>query len=121
MVDEVGAELAAAVAVERQLLDPAVRRDPHAVADLLAADFVEIGASGRLWTRDETIAELAELDADSRDALQTSDWTVRELAPGLALVGYVSTRAGRRVRRTSLLRLESGRWRMFFHQGTPSD
>ena len=121
---DVEATLEAAVAVERQLLDPAVRRDAHVVSELLADDFVEIGASGRLWTRDETIAELAVEPAGgahARDAAETSDWTVRELAPGLAFVGYVSARAGRRVRRTSLLRLESGRWRMFFHQGTPTD
>jgi hypothetical protein len=110
-----------AIAVERRLLDPAVRRDPDALGRLLADDFVEIGASGRVWTRSEIIAELgAEGDGSTTvDAVETSDWTVRQLAPGLAMVGFVSRRAGRRVRRTSLFRLEDDGWRVFFHQGTP--
>ncbi len=113
-----------AIAVERRLLDPAVRRDRHALGALLADDFVEIGASGRLWTRDEIIAELGTGSSDGAagvDAVETSDWTVRQLAPGLAMVGFVSRHAGRRVRRTSLYRLEDGGWRAFFHQGTPAD
>jgi len=109
---------AAAVATEQRLLDPAVRRDAAALSELLAEDFVEIGASGRRWTRAEVIAELAS-ESGEPDAVTTSDWTVRELAPGLAMVGFVSTGGGRRVRRTSLYRWESGRWRAFFHQGTP--
>jgi len=113
-------DLAAALSTERRLLDPAVRQDAEAVSELLADDYVEIGASGRLWTRAEAIAELAS-ESPEPDATMTSEWTVRELAPGLAMVGFVSLRAGRRVRRTSLYRLESGRWRVFFHQGTPED
>jgi hypothetical protein len=113
-----GAEVVGAVEVERQLLEPAVRADPQLVDALLADDFIEIGASGRVWTRDDTIAALAEEGAPL-DTVTTSEWASRELAAGLALVRYVSESQGRRVRRTSLCRLENGQWRVFFHQGTP--
>ena len=35
---------------ERQLLDPRVRCQPHLVRALLHPDFLEHGASGRMWS-----------------------------------------------------------------------
>ena len=37
--------------LELQLLDPAVRGNRVAVEQLLHPDFVEVGASGRIWDR----------------------------------------------------------------------
>jgi hypothetical protein len=39
--------------IERELalLDPELRRDPDRIRALLHADFVEFGASGRVWDR----------------------------------------------------------------------
>ena len=47
---------------EKLLLDPAVRRDRARVAALLADDFFEFGASGRIWTREEILDLLATED-----------------------------------------------------------
>ena len=101
-----------ALGAERHLLDPAVRADPAAVERLLHRDFVEVGRSGRLWSRAETITALA---ADPAVAGEPHDMSVDELAYGNALVTY--TLDG--VRRSSIWIRESGRWQIRFHQATP--
>ncbi|WP_370626547.1 DUF4440 domain-containing protein [Streptomyces sp. NBRC 110035] len=63
------AAAAAAVEAELKLLDPEVRRSPERVGELLHPEFVEIGASGRVWDRDAIIALLAgERDAGAPPA-----------------------------------------------------
>ena len=51
-------DLAEVVRRERQLLDPALRADGEFVAGLLHPEFVEYGASGRVWDRETTVAAL---------------------------------------------------------------
>ena len=110
--------------LERMLLDPAVRRDPAQVSALLADDFVEFGASGRVWSRDKIIAMLAdEAGAWSPPAME--DFHCRLIGKtGAALVTYRAVRrdtaTGSRTvsLRSSLWTRESGTWKMFFHQGT---
>ena len=104
------------IALERSLHSSAVRSDPEATGELLAEDFREFGASGRVFSRKEILAELAGETAYPIDGL---DFECRLLSSDLALLTYVSTSPGRRARRTSLWRLEGAQWRCFFHQGTP--
>jgi hypothetical protein len=106
---------------ERLLLDPAFRRDRTEVAALLAADFFEFGASGRIWNRDQILHLLATEDY-SPPALE--DFACRSLAEGVVLVTYrtVRTNAETGLResalRSSIWVLESGKWVVRFHQGT---
>ena len=79
-------------------------------------DFCEIGASGRLWTRAETIRELSSTGEWSQVELSELEGAV--LADGLVLVRYLSVSNGRRARRSSLWRLSGDVWRIVFHQGT---
>lgn len=102
----------AAAGAERHLLDPAVRADRAALEELLHADFIEIGSSGRLWTREAMIEALL---ADPDVTGEPEDMTVDELAYGNALVTY--TLNG--VRRSSIWIRDAGRWQVRFHQGTP--
>ena len=44
-----------------------------------------------------------------------------EVSPDLILLTYITTRDGRRTRRSSLLRRTESTWRLLFHKGTPSD
>ena len=97
---------------ERHLLDPAVRADRDAVDQLLHQDFVEIGRSGRPWTR---AAIFEALLADPEVSGEPEDMTVDELASGCALVTY--TLDG--IRRSSVWIRKAGRWQVRFHQGTP--
>lgn len=106
------------VDAELALLDPQVRVDADRVEELLDPEFTEIGASGRLWTRDETLAALAAEPAGGPPA-DVDGLTVTEVADGVVLIRYVSDRAGRRARRSSLWRRTEGTWRLLHHQGTP--
>ena len=113
MVDEPFAEV---LALELALLRPEVRRDVERVRELLDEDFREIGASGRLWTREETLAALA-ADHD-QERVTVDELQAVELTQDLVLLTYRSDRAGRRARRSSIWRRADGRWRLLHHQGT---
>ena len=108
---------------ETQLLDPAFRRDRERVAALLAPEFIEIGASGRLWTRDQILDVLATEDY-TPPALE--DFACHPIEANVVLVTYHTVRtdaaSGRRetTLRSSLWirQSESQGWTVRFHQGT---
>lgn len=109
-------ELSAVRTVEEQLLTSAARRDRKLVRELLHADFVEIGRSGRRLTRDEIVdALMAETE---RATPLTEEWKLIELGPEIALVTYVIRDAGRDSRHSSIWTSEGERLQMRFHQGT---
>jgi hypothetical protein len=104
------------IALERLLHDPAVRGDSEAVAGLLSTEFFEFGASGRVWSREMILEELAR---EPGGAILSGEFVCKELAAEVVLLTYVSETPTRRVLRSSLWRLEGESWRMVFHQGTP--
>jgi hypothetical protein len=114
----VSAGLAEAMRHELRLLDPLVRRDRDAVDALLAEDFTELGASGRIWTRDTMMDAIAAFDS-SGDPVEVLDIQARELASDLVLVTYVTERAGQSVYRSSVWRHADARWQVVYHQATP--
>lgn len=116
MWDDDADKYAAVVDAERALLSSEVRSDAERVRALLAADFAEIGASGRRWLREETIVALSE--EDGGPVPETSDWLFNELAPGLVLVNYRLVAPGRETRRSSLWQLSASGPALRFHQGT---
>ena len=101
---------------EIELLTSAVRRDPARLAELLHPEFVEVGRSGRLWSRDETIAALAH--EPDRDTPATSEWAFQSVAPGFTLVTYVISRPEGDSRHSSLWTMRDGELQIRFHQGT---
>jgi hypothetical protein len=106
--------------LELLLMDPAVRRDRERVGALLTADFVEFGASGRVWTRELTLELLA---TGTFIAPQVEDFAYRLLGPDAVLVTYRTVRAdaaGEQMAtmRSSIWIRESESWRICFHQGT---
>ena len=105
--------------LELRLLDPAVRGDRAAVERLLHPDFVEFGASGRVWDRAAVLAALA---AEPGAQPEVSELASAELGDGVVLVTYRAARAdGTASRRASVwVRDEAGGWRVRFHQGTPA-
>jgi hypothetical protein len=105
------------VALELELLTPAARRSPARLEELLDPDFTEIGASGRLWTRDAIIAALAE-EQDAGGPVPVLEVNGRAVGPDVVLVTYLSDPAGRAARRSSLWRRAGGSWRLLHHQGT---
>jgi glyoxylase I family protein len=92
-------------------------RDAGAVAGglvaLLTDDFLEIGRSGKVWTK-ASIAALLERP-EPAPVPPFEHVRVEELAPGLHLVTY----RGALAMRASIWVWRDGRWQMRFHQGTP--
>ena len=118
--------LAVLRSLEEQLLMPQVRSSSGEVADLLADDFVEFGRSGRVYDKQQTVAALAGEAGSLKPVKRTaSHFHVNELAAGVALLTYRSTRrAASHVShslRSSIWTWREGRWQMVFHQGTPTN
>lgn len=101
---------------ETLLLQPQTRSDTKAVHTLLHPDFVEFGASGRVWD----ITTVAALIDPAR--IEATDLQVTRLAPDIALVTYLSHHNARPAcRRSSIWTRHPDRgWLLRFHQGTPT-
>ncbi|MCH1883666.1 ribonuclease HI family protein [Agrococcus sp. ARC_14] len=101
------------VRLERSLLTDEVRADPASVAALLHPEWEEIGASGRRWSRDELLAEIAPLP----ERVELELLATHELADDTLLIVWRSVGAGPALRSSLWVRV-GGRWRQRFHQGT---
>jgi hypothetical protein len=108
--------------LEERLIDPVFRTDSGAVATLLADDFLEFGSSGRSFDKTSILIDLKN-ELPQRVSL-LSDFSVRELSPGVVLVTYRATRrdlAGQQIGqswRSSIWMHRDGGWQLTFHQGT---
>ncbi|MGA2529441.1 MAG: nuclear transport factor 2 family protein [Acidimicrobiales bacterium] len=112
-----GDDLRAVIELELALLSPQVRRSREMLESLLEPDFFEVGASGKLWTRSEMLGALTAEEPDDY-SIEVSEIEASPVGEGLVLVSYVSSRAGRRARRSSLWRESGSSWQIIFHQGT---
>ncbi|WP_405217219.1 RNase H family protein [Agrococcus sp. Ld7] len=101
------------VRLERSLLTDEVRSDSASVAALLHPDWEEIGASGRHWSRDELLAEIAPLP----EPVELELLAAHELAADTILLVWRSV-GDRPALRSSLWQRSGSRWRQRFHQGT---
>jgi hypothetical protein len=117
-VDE---EIRQAVDAELELLRPEIRGSAARVEELLHPEFVEIGASGRRWDRAAMVAALVGGDLTDPGPIEVTDVEGIRLADDLIQVRFRTRRdtAGP-VWRTSLWRRLDGRWRVYYHQGTPA-
>ncbi|WP_025157617.1 ribonuclease HI family protein [Leifsonia aquatica] len=104
------------VRLERELLDPAVRSDASRVAGLLHPAFAEIGRSGRLWGRDDTVQALS---GEESEAVGLDVLAIETIADGVVLLTARTTDARGATLRSSLWQRSGDRWRLRFHQGTP--
>jgi hypothetical protein len=111
------------VALERELHLLATRRNAHRMDELLHPDFVELASSGRPYSRSEVIEEFA--GGAMLPAVVASDFSVTELARGVALLTYRSAHLHpdgelhRHTLRSSLWLETPTGWRLRLHQGTP--
>ena len=87
---------------------------------MMDADFWEIGASGRRYSREYVLAELEKRQQHPvEDIWETSEFHCRELAPSLYLLTYTLIQNKiRKTRRTTLWRRTEVGWKIVFHQGT---
>jgi hypothetical protein len=90
-----------------------------------ADDFWEVGASGRVYSRDVVRAVvLRRLRDGEPDPVVAEGWTtedhgIRQLGPDTYLVTYQLNGQGRRTRRATVWRSSPGKgWHALYHQGT---
>lgn len=101
---------------ERRLLDPEVRRQPHLVRALLHPEFVEFGASGRIWNADSIIEVLAA--EQTAGEVTATDFLAALLGPGVVLLTFRTMNSGRACLRSSVwIRGDDDKWLLRFHQG----
>ena len=100
---------------EHELRANDVRNSREALEARLDPDIEEIGASGRVWTREAIIAELLSSAAPESEV---AGMAARYVGDGIVLVTYATQASDRCVRRSSWWRQNDGRWQCFFHQGT---
>src|SRR5271168_3545918 len=109
--------------LDERLLRPDVRRSPDQAGILLAADFIEFGSSGTVYSRQQILDGLAR---ESPMELSATDFSARALCDGVVLVTCRSMRrdpaSGEEWHslRSSIWKLIDGCWLMTFHQGTPT-
>lgn len=110
------------MALEVALLDPLVRNSPTQLADLIADDFVEFGASGTIFDKEQIIKALLDENQDEPPTRTTGEFKTRWLATDTALVTYQASRTGTdhntQTLRASIWKYQDARWQMIFHQGT---
>ena len=102
---------------ERQLLDPEIRRQPDLVRALLHLEFVEFGASGRIWDAESIIDALA--SEQTPEKIQATNFIALPLDPDVILLTFKTESAGRTCLRSSVwIRSNGDKWLLRFHQGT---
>jgi hypothetical protein len=109
--------VAAATAAELRLLDRNVRLRPDLVRALIHPDFVEFGASGRVWDA-TSILEVTGSEDPEQPPIEVSELRGTRLGADVVHLTYLSDSLGRRARRSSIWRRTDDSWRLWFHQGT---
>ncbi|MEO9340563.1 DUF4440 domain-containing protein [Mesorhizobium sp. SB112] len=114
-------ELSEIQSLEEALHRPEIRRCKEAVEALLAEEFVEFGASGRIYDRAEII-DLLTQDDESSD-LKAANYAMVSISHDAVLLTYETERSyhdgtKRRVLRSSVWKHNGVKWQMLFHQGT---
>jgi ribonuclease HI len=103
-------------ALERELAGPEARGDIGRTGVLLHPDFMEIGSSGRVWTRD---AMMMALEEDPGHHTELEILGADRIGTSAVLLTYRSYARSGTVLRSSLWVQEGTKWRLRFHQGTP--
>lgn len=105
---------------EEACLTREIRDDPSALGALLTEGLVEVGSSGRIWTRREILERLPN---EAPFEFELLDFATERLGESVILATYscVLMRDGNanHTRRSSVWVFAQDRWRMHFHQGTP--
>lgn len=91
---------------------------------LMVGDFFEIGASGRIYTRENVIERVLSRHEHNDPAAESEidDFSVREIGPHAYIATYTLTlldgHAKRISRRASVWTDRAGHWQVLYHQGT---
>ncbi len=87
--------------------------------NMTAADFWEIDASGRRYSRWHVLDVVEERHrSPGAEPWDTTDFRCQELAPELYLLTYTLRQGARITRRATIWRRSLEGWKIVFHQGT---
>jgi len=108
------------VSLEKSLHAEQVRHSKTKLACLLHDEFMEIGASGRIFDKKKIIKNLS--SEESYNVL-ASDFEFVQLSPEIVQLRYksVSTKRNnvtRHTLRSSIWKINGTSWQILFHQGT---
>jgi len=93
-----------------------MRQDYEKMTD---ADFWEVGASGRRYSREFVLHTLENRPPDSEESKWlTRDFQCREISADNYLITYTLFQGPRVTRRATLWRRSSDGWKVLYHQGT---
>lgn len=85
----------------------------------MAADYWEVGASGRRYSREFVLATLLERFANPQDdPWETHDFHCRRVGPDTYLLTYTLLQGERTTRRLTVWHRASEGWQILYHQGT---
>ena len=107
--------------LEQRLAQVDRRLSAEDAGSLIAEDFVEFGASGKVWSKAEIIAAMSQWAPIERIV---EDFRVRVLSASICLVTYkvIGVTKDRQASpfslRSSIWRYTGERWQIVFHQGT---
>ncbi|MQR00702.1 nuclear transport factor 2 family protein [Glaciimonas soli] len=113
-----------AVQDELSAREPIFHRPEHgttrAAFELMTdAEFWEVGASGRRYSRAHVLDILEERYGQSiEENWETQDFFCQEVAPDTYLLTYTLLQGSRTTRRATLWRRTTGEWKIVYHQGT---
>jgi hypothetical protein len=87
---------------------------------MTAADFWEVGASGRRYSRAYVLGELEKRYAAAHSEVwETTDFQCRRLAPDVYLLTYTLIQEKtRRTHRATIWQMTAEGWKVVYHQGT---
>ena len=110
------------LALELELLSPAVRDSDTRLNELLAQEFVEFGSSGKIFDKRSIISMLIHSTATERFEVQDFRLVSSNQHQGLAVYtcsAYAESGEVLRLsNRSSFWVLRDARWQLLFHQGT---
>ena len=109
--------------LETVLQKPDVRKSVEKLDELISDDFREITSSGTVTNKQDCFVNLP---AAPEIEFVMTDFSIRELAPDLVQTFFktektvVGTDKVGYSMRNSIWKKENGKWKMIFHQGTPT-
>ena len=115
-----GGAKTAVIDLESKLLNSKFRSSSDFLEKILHDDFLEIGASGRTYNKEQTIDLMT---GEPEFSALATDFRFSQIAEDVALLTYtleiISPNYGTRHSiRSSVWKLENGNWQLAFHQGT---
>ena len=85
---------------------------------MMAADFWEVGASGRIYSRSYVLESVERELPAAATSWRLEDCACRSLGDDTYLFTYRLHQDQRVSRRSTIWRCDAGRWKIIYHQGT---